>query len=379
MQISIRSIASLSALGTQRDAARAYARDESALKQIALGGRQVWVGPLPEALAREVAESLSETYGRLDPSVWYAIWTARQAIAAAGWQDDEYGLNIGSSRGATHLWEKYHDQFRDSASVSTPASPSTTLGNIASWVAHDLGCKGPALSHSITCSSALHAVVNGCAWLKAGFASRFLAGGSEAPLTPFTLAQMEALKIYSTHPGPLPCRPLDPDKPGNTFVLGEGAAMVCLEAGAHPDALALLSGFGYGTEPLQHGASLSADGKCLQRSMRKALGDTDPAEVDAVVLHAPGTRKGDQAEVSAIESVFGDHRPQLFTNKWKIGHTLGASGLLSVELALLLLRESPVRRPAYFKGDAGPRPCRYVLVNAVGFGGNAVSLLLERT
>ena len=75
-------------------------------------------------------------------------------------------------------------------------SPTTTLGNISSWVAYDLGVKGATLSHSITCSTACTGL-NACAWLKGGMAKRFLVGGSEAPLTDFTVAQMRSLGIYS--------------------------------------------------------------------------------------------------------------------------------------------------------------------------------------
>ena len=71
------------------------------------------------------------------------------------------------------------------------------MGNISSWVAHDLQTEGPEISHSITCSTALHALLNGVAWLQSGKQIKFLVGGSEAPLTPFTIAQMQALKIYA--------------------------------------------------------------------------------------------------------------------------------------------------------------------------------------
>ena len=379
MEISILSLASLSPLGTEKEAASAYAGGETALREMEIGGKRVWAGPLPDLVSEEITASLSDTYRRLDPSVWYAIWTARSALLQAGWKANDFGVNVGSSRGATHLWEAYHRQYGTSGAVSTPASPTTTLGNIASWVAHDLGCDGPALSHSITCSSALHAVLNGCAWLKSGFSRRFMAGGSEAPLTAFTLAQMEALKIYSREAGPFPSRPLDPSKTGNTFVLGEGAAMICMETGRHPGAQAILTGIGYGTEMLSHGASLSADAQCLQRSMKMAISGTDPGEIDAVILHAPGTLKGDRAERSAIQKVFEGHGPELYSNKWKIGHTLGASGLLSVEMALMLLKDHPVCRAPYLDTARKARPIYKVLVNAVGFGGNAVSLLLERS
>ena len=93
------------------------------------------------------------------------------------------------------MFESHFQEFLETGIANTLASPTTTLGNISSWVAHDLQTAGPELSHSITCSTGLHAVLNGVAWLKAGMADAFLVGGSEAPLTPFTLAQMKAMKI----------------------------------------------------------------------------------------------------------------------------------------------------------------------------------------
>jgi len=377
MEISILSIATLSALGTERESASGYARMETALREAEFGDRKVWVGSLPEGIYRRLKESLSESYGHLDPSVWYAIWTARTAVQLADWEAGSgFGVNIGSSRGATSLFEKYHGEFRASGRVGTKASPSTTLGNIASWVAQDLRSGGPELSHSITCSTALHAILNGVAWLQSGMAKKFLVGGSEAPLTPFTIAQMQALKIYSRERGSYPCRALDLEKANNTMVLGEGAGAVCLEIGRNEQALACIEGLGWATEPLQHGASLSAEATCLQRSMNMALEGVSPEQVDAVVMHAPGTVKGDCSEFRAIQRVFGKNLPALTSNKWKIGHTLGASGLLSLEMAVLMIENQKFIGIPYAKGIPAPTRLRRVLVNAVGFGGNAVSILV---
>ena len=57
------------------------------------------------------------------------------------------GVNIGSSRGATQLFEKYHQYFlyKPGKRMSPLVSPTTTLGNIASWVAYDLGLDGAGL------------------------------------------------------------------------------------------------------------------------------------------------------------------------------------------------------------------------------------------
>jgi 3-oxoacyl-(acyl-carrier-protein) synthase len=207
-------------------------------------------------------------------------------------------------------------------------------------------------------------------------ARKFLVGGSEAPLTPFTIAQMQALKIYSKETGGYPCRALDLEKASNTMVLGEGAGAMCLENGRSDQALACIEGVGWATEPLKHGASLSAEASCLQRSMKMAMGGLSPGQVDVVVMHAPGTVKGDRSEYRAIQRVFGNKLPALTSNKWKMGHTLGASGLLSLELAVLMLENQEFIDIPYVRQNASPNRLRHILVNSVGFGGNAVSILL---
>lgn len=331
---------------------------------------------LVEALRKEDSK-----YKFLDKSVLYAMIAARNAVAKAGWdKSDVFGINLGSSRGATELFEKHHLDYIQSGKAQTLASPTTTLGNIASWVAHDLQSSGPEISHSITCSTALHAVLNGYVWLQSGMIDKFLVGGSEAPLTDFTIAQMRALKIYSQTEAEVqlwPNRALDFEKKKNTMVLGEGAAVCCLEAGKVPNALAYIEGIGYATELLEHNISISAEAICFQKSMKMALQNTELTDVDVIVMHAPGTIKGDLTEYKAIQKLFGSDLPLLTTNKWKIGHTFGASGILSMELAILMMQHNTFIDVPFAKGQQSIKPIRKVLVNAVGFGGNAVSVLLS--
>ena len=220
-------------------------------------------------------------------------------------------------------------------------------------------------------------MLNGIAWLNSGMCSKFLVGGSEAPLTPFTIAQMQALKIYAKKNADFPCRSLDPDKKKNTMILGEGAAMACLEPGNSQHALAKIIGIGYATEVLEHNASLSADAICFQRSMKMALGELHPKEIDIIVTHAPGTIKGDQSEINAIEKIFGKNIPALTNNKWKLGHTLGASGMLNIEMAILMLMHQQfISIP--FSEYKTPNNIKNIMVNSVGFGGNAVSIILQK-
>jgi len=384
-KISITAFSSISPLGnTSEGVWEKYLDNQHCFSKHFLDQQETSVAAL-DAKSKQIVAEIRESdikYKFLDDSVLFAIAASRKAVEQAGWNsDDVFGINIGSSRGATDLFEKHYKEYIDTGKAQTLASPTTTLGNISSWIAHDLQSNGPEISHSITCSTALHALLNGVAWLKAGMADKFLVGGSEAPLTDFTIAQMRALKIYSRinqDEDSWPNLAFDFDKTQNTMILGEGAAVCCLEAGEVTNAIAYVTGVGYATEILEHNISISAEATCFQKSMKMALKDVDLESIDAIVMHAPGTIKGDVTELRAIEKVFGSKLPLLTTNKWKIGHTFGASGILSLELALLMLQHDTFIEVPFVTKQNQTQSIRRVLVNAVGFGGNAVSILIEK-
>jgi 3-oxoacyl-[acyl-carrier-protein] synthase II len=374
-------VASVSALGSKpREIWENYINPRHFLKKHDFDGNEAFAAFLPAEVKEELRKMRLEksNFKQVDDSVIYAVHASRSAVELAGWEKgSEIGINIGSSRGATTLFEQHFKKFIETRRAETQASPSTTLGNISSWVAQDLKSTGPDISHSVTCSTGLHAILNGVAWLTSGMAEKFLAGGSEASLTPFTIAQVQAMKINARRESEYPCQALNLQKGQNSMVLGEGAAVVCMEAGVKENAVALLTGIGYATEELEHSVSISANGSAFQKSMRMALGDLSPRDIDAVVMHAPGTIKGDLSEINAIKAVFGDRLPALTTNKWKLGHTFGASGLLSLELAILMLEHQKFIPVPYIPQGKDPGKIEHVLINAVGFGGNAVSVLVS--
>jgi 3-oxoacyl-(acyl-carrier-protein) synthase len=396
--INITAISSISALGSSLEESwKAYQNNSHNLQEALIGESLVWTAKLPKSVVIEIAnlKATDAKYKNLDASVLYAIYASRKALEKLDWKtSDNFGVNIGSSRGATKLFEDFHKEFLEHGSTSPLASPTTTLGNISSWVAHDLKTNGPDISHSITCSTALHALLNGIAWIQGGMADKFLVGGSEAPLTPFTIAQMKALKIYSkaesklssladsrdwtTNKKDYPCRALDLEKANNTMVLGEAASVACIEKGNNEKAIAKITGIGYATEPLAHNVSISIDATCFQDSMRMALQGLSPDDIDIVVMHAPGTVKGDLSEFNAIKKIFCNKIPFLTTNKWKVGHTFGASGMLSIEMAVLMLQKQKTISVPFAQKQESPKSIKNVLINAVGFGGNAVSILLSK-
>jgi 3-oxoacyl-(acyl-carrier-protein) synthase len=382
-KIAITSLASISPLGENPEAIwNEYLSPKTLISQKEIDGKNQYVATIPSEIRNQIESLRKEDikYKALDETVLLSILVSRQAIKNAGWKPgDHFGINIGSSRGATQLFEKHYKEFLETGKTSTLASPTTTLGNISSWVAHDLKNNGPEISHSITCSTALHAVLNAAAWLQSGMASKFLVGGSEASLTNFTIAQMNALKIYSKEENEaLPCRSFDFTKTKNTMVLGEAASVACLELGEKKNALAYIEGIGYATDDIEHNISISDEANCFQKSMKMALQNTNLNDVDAIVMHMPGTLKGDTSEYKAIHKVFGKNVPMLTTNKWKVGHTFGASGMLNMELAILMMQHNQFIEVPFAEKQTIRKDIKKVLINAVGFGGNAVSVLLSK-
>lgn len=311
-----------------------------------------------------------------DRSSLLALYAANEAVHQAGWTGEKFAILVGCSRGPTQAWEEHYAAFTATGETSLRSSPSTTLGSIGFALADYFGSSSLASSLSVTCSSGMHALLHGVALLRAGMVDRVLVGGTEASLTPFTLRQMEALRVYAkpTSDDRFACRPFD--HPATGMAIGEGAAFLALErSGADRATIGLAVGFA--REQAGTATGITSEGLALQQSMKMALaGSPSP---DVIVAHAPGTRRGDEAEQQAVDRVFKGltDRPMLTTGKWATGHTFGASGPLGLVMAAEMLRRREGLWPLYFEQVVLP-PLKRVLVNATGFGGNAVSVLLNR-
>ncbi|THH41373.1 beta-ketoacyl synthase N-terminal-like domain-containing protein [Neolewinella litorea] len=322
-------------------------------------------------------ESFGEAH-YLDRSSLLGLHAADQAVREAGWQGKDFAVIVGCSRGPTETWEASYANFAADGKPPVRTSPQTTLGSIAFAVAEYFGTGSLSSGVSVTCSSGFHALLHGIGLLGAGLADRVLVGGTEAPLTPFTLRQMEALRVYAPVPGrttQAACRPFD--SPPSGMVVGEGAAFLALER-LVPRHRYAITGLGAARERAGSSTGISREGLALQQAMRQAVGGQD-AMPDFVIAHAPGTARGDAAEREAINQVFPDSTPPVTSFKWATGHTFGASGPLALVAGLALLEgQEYLPLPHLAENIASlPGPNRF-LVNATGFGGNAVSVLVGR-
>ncbi|WP_420460433.1 beta-ketoacyl synthase N-terminal-like domain-containing protein [Neolewinella sp.] len=377
MRVGIVGMGTVSAAGA--DAASSWKTYQRRLRTWAVDQvTGVPIYPVAQLPARPTIDTFTADYA-VDRTALLALHAADQAVAAAGWSGRDFSILVGCSRGPTQAWEKGYGTFSREGTVPPRTSPATTLGSIGFVLAEFFGVEQIASSLSVTCSSGLHALLHGVALLRSGMAERVLVGGTEAPLTPFTLEQMRALRVYARVDAntEYACRPLA--CPSSGMVVGEGAAFLALElVGAAAVVPALEVGFCRETGVSRTGITPTGEG--LQRAMRQAIGEGQLPDV--VVAHAPGTRQGDAAERAAIGAVFGQRRadPTVTSLKWATGHTFGASGPLGLVAGVQMLKMGRVVGLPYAaaveeKGDLAPSR---VLVNATGFGGNVVSVVVEK-
>ena len=308
---------------------------------------------------------------RLDRASLLALHAARQAVDAAGWHDRDFAILVGCSRGPTGNWEDSFGRYTATGVAPARTSPDTTLGSIGFALADYFGTTSLVSSLSVTCSSGFHALLHGVALLRAGMVERVLVGGTEAALTPFTLAQLRALRVYATPPAggdALVCRPLS--TPPSGMVIGEGAAFLALTLASGTAAGPQLA-VGFAREGGTSSTGITPDGQALQQAMRMAT-EQRGSIPKLVIAHAPGTARGDEAERAAIQAVFG--ALPTTSLKWATGHTFGASGPLGLVAALQMLEQQQVIGLPYGEMLPPLAQLQSVLVNATGFGGNAVSV-----
>ncbi len=174
-----------------------------------------------------------------------------------------------------------------------------------------------------------------------------IAGGAEAPLNFGTLKAWEALKTLAAEDKDDPsasCKPFARDRSG--LVLGEGAAMVVLEASEHlrrrgGRARGEVAGYGLTTDAT-HITRPSVEGQ--HSAIERALLDSRlvPEDIGYINAHGTGTPANDPVETAAIKVALGEHahRVPISSTKSMHGHLLGAAGALEFVATLLALENA---------------------------------------
>src|SRR5690349_3626395 len=340
----------------------------------------------------------------LDRATQFALGAAAQAISASGLDTKAraerigvyWGMGLG---GAGTLEAAYRQVYGANEWRLRPLTVVMAMNNAAgSNVAVRHGLRGPFANFATACSSSAMALGEAMHAIQAGRADAMVAGGSEALLTPGTLAAWQALRTLAPADGADPaasCKPFDRRRSG--LVLGEGAAAFVLEdyeraREREAPILALLSGYGNSCDAM-HMSRPDRDGQV--RAMREALAESQlPAQaIGYINAHGTATSVGDVVEAEAINAVFGDSaaRVPVSSTKSLHGHLLGGAGALEFAAALLPLLRGYLP-PTAFLEQPDPAcklrhvpmraervdPPRAVMSNSFAFGGSNVVLIAER-
>ncbi|MFK0018808.1 beta-ketoacyl-[acyl-carrier-protein] synthase family protein [Streptomyces sp. NPDC090798] len=359
-----------------------------------------------DPLAHGLDPELSE---HADRYIQFAVVAAGEAVRDSGLdtgKEDPWrvAVSLGSAVGGTTRLEHDYVQVSERGrrwdvdhraadpQLHLAFSPST----LASVVAEEFGAQGPVQTVSTGCTSGLDAVGYAFHTIEEGRADVCIAGASDSPISPITMACFDAIKATSPNNDDPEhaSRPFDAHR--NGFVMGEGGAVLVLEEYEHARARGAhiyceISGYAtYGNA--YHMTGLTSEGLEMARAIDTTLDQArvDPTLIDYVNAHGSGTRQNDRHETAAVKRSLGEHayKTPMSSIKSMVGHSLGAIGAIEVVACVLALKHQVVPPTAnyetpdpecdldYVPRTARPRKLNNVLSVGSGFGGFQSAVLL---
>jgi 3-oxoacyl-(acyl-carrier-protein) synthase len=328
-------------------------------------------GDLDATWAALLAGKSIDNHTQCDVAPPRALTLARAAATAVAGQGlrPDAAVVVGTSKGTIEQW------------LAAPPEPAG-IGHVAESLGRTFRAGGPRLTVCSACASGLHALVRGAMLIQSADASQVLVVATEASVHPLFLGSFDRLGVLARPEDG--CRPFDKRRGG--FFMSEAAAAVVLErdkpdaptAGANGRPSVYLDGFAIGGDAT-HLTGSDSQGRSLRHLLRQVI---DGRPVDLVHAHGTGTAANDEIELLALEAELAGQncRPSLYSHKAALGHSLGASGLLSVVLncrAHLTGVVPPNARTfdplptsaVSISRDWVRRPVRRSIAIAAGFGG----------
>lgn len=340
---------------------------------------------------------------RLDDFILYALAAAEMAAADAGisqWAGERAGTIIGSGIGGLATLEKETQTLHHTGPrrVATFMIPSILANLAAGHVSIRFGLKGPINCPTTACAAGTNAIGDAFRVIQYGLADVMIAGGTEAAVTPLSVAGFNAMRALSTK-NDFPekaSRPFDRERSG--FVIGEGCGLVVLEeltSAQDRGAKIYAEVIGYGlTADAYHLAAPPPGHEGAVRCMKSALadGNVKPENVGYINAHGTSTPLNDLYETQAVKAVFGETNPRVPVSSTKsmTGHMLGATGGVEAVFTVLAIRDGLL--PPTVNLDNPDHECdldyvphksrtqniEIALSNTFGFGGVNASLVFGK-
>jgi len=365
---------------------------------------------LPSQIAGEVKGFKPEEFmpakliSRMDTFIQYAIAGTEMALEDARLPKkdlgDEVGVIIGVGMGGVGQVEHY-TRILDEKGYKrvTPFFIPMIIPNMAAGqIAILYGAKGPNLAVCTACAAGNHAIGEAFRMIREGKVKAMICGGTEALITPLTVAGFSVMKALSTRNDEpeKASRPFEAKRDG--FVIAEGCGILILEElefAKSRGAKIYAEVLGYGCNAdAYHMTAPTPEGEGAAKCIELALLDAGlkPEEVDYINAHGTSTPLGDISETKAIKRVFGDHAYKLMVSSTKsmTGHLLGGAGGLEAVITIKALEEGIVpptinyEEPDpecdldYVPNKARKADIKIALSNAFGFGGTNACLIFKK-
>ena len=293
---------------------------------------------------------------KTDMFTQYGIGAAVQAMEDSGVQahvdPTRLGVFMGSGIGGIHTFiDECHKMDTKGPGRISPFFIPMMISNIAAGtIAIRYNAQGPCLPIVTACATGTHSIGEAFRSIKHGYADAIIAGGTEASISPLSVAGFTNLTALTTVNDPARASiPFDKNRSG--FVMGEGAGAVVLEE--RESALkrgAKIYGevVGYGnTCDAYHITAPHPDAIGGTRAISLAMAEAASAGVKFeesqiyVNAHGTSTPLNDKSETIAIKNALGEHinRTLVSSTKSMTGHMLGAAGAIEAIAAVMALKD----------------------------------------
>ena len=341
---------------------------------------------------------------RLDTFSQYAMIASREAWKDSGLDKEtenmeRVGVIIGSGIGGIETIETENQKCieRGPDRVSPMYIPMGILNMATGNVAIDIGAKGESMAMVTACASGTHCIGESFRMIKHGYQDVVLAGGTEAGITPLSIAGFTNIKaLTKSEDKNRASIPFDKERSG--FVMAEGAAVIVLEELEHAKkrgAKIYAEIVGYGaTSDAYHITSPAPGGEGGARAMKIAMeeGKVNPEDITYINAHGTSTHLNDSCETQAIKTALGEASKKVMVSSTKghTGHLLGAAGGVEAIVCAKAIDEGFV--PATINYRVPDEECdldvvpnegrnhevKYAMSNSLGFGGHNSTILFKK-
>ncbi|KAI4453468.1 polyketide synthase-related [Holotrichia oblita] len=340
---------------------------------------------------------------RSDLFTQYAVAAATQAVndsaIVGNVLSERFGVYFSSGIGGIKTLETESNKLsKNGAGAVSPYFITMMIENMAAGlIAIKHNAQGPSLSVVTACATGTNSIGEAYRAIKHGYADAIITGGSEAAITPISIAGFTSCMALCENNDPQKSSiPFDKNRCG--FVMGEGAGALVLEEYEHAvrrGARIYAEVCGYSNAcDAYHITAPRADAICTARAIKNALDEAGIIDIKSLYINAHGTstQLNDKTETLAYKTALGARVADALISSTKsmIGHCLGAAGALEAVATIKAINDGVVP-PTIGLNEADPEcDLNYVphkkierKINAaisvnMGFGGHDACIAFKK-